>query len=115
MTCLQELDLVPYVFHGVPAPEGSTVSSVYIEARNDLYDRCRVLVVVAGSVSAKRNFGITELPRAVSEGLIGILYRVALPAGPDPIISGIAARRVVTPQDFGVTLDDDLRALLTPR
>ena len=114
MRRLEGLGLAPYVFRGVPGPEGQTVTNIYVEARTAL-NRSRALIVVAGSASAERNFGIAELPRAVREGRIGILYRIATLARPDPSISGITTRTVATAEDFEIALENDVRALLTPR
>lgn len=45
LTALQHLGITPNVFGGVPAPSGTDVTNVYLEARNDLR-RSRLLVDV---------------------------------------------------------------------
>src|SRR6266852_2028431 len=47
LAALQLRDIDPHVYHGVPKPIGQTVTSTYIEARNDLLAAGIVVVVLA--------------------------------------------------------------------
>jgi hypothetical protein len=114
---IPELGLTPYVYKGVPAPEGRIKSNTYMEAMHELA-HCQALVVVAADPDAERaaNFGIDELPRVVATGRPGFLYvkpgeSQAVPKSQH----GFKKREVADVQEFIAALQDDLTELLTGR